>query len=219
MFRNLAYCPLDLPLVEVDYDVLNVLIDNYNTGHHDGIWDALPLAGRVSNQESFKSAEEFELAWERRYDATGKVLFNTSVYEILKPIFDQFERIPVNVTHAQILRANKSVPKHHDMKHKGGMFIDDRPDITYEPNGFKIMLSHINEKSFYVSETFDSKEKYITFPENTNTFVINEKTYPHGSDYIEDKCIVSIFGKVDKVKMNELIESSITKFKGHIIEF
>lgn len=215
----LAFCPLDLPKVIVDEDLVNHLIDYYNPGHHDGIWETLPLLGRVSSQEDFSNAPEFEKAWEKRYDNAGNILININVYEKLKPIFDQFERLPLTVTHAQILRATKDIPKHHDMKHKNGEFIDDRPDITYEPNGFKIILNHLTEKSFFISNTFDSEKIYFNYPADTNTFVINEKSFPHGSTYIKNKCIVSIFGLVDKNHMDYLIAKSAEKYKKYVIEF
>jgi len=218
-YNRIAYVPIDLPFVKVDLDLVNLVIDNLSPGHHDGIWDTLPLLGRVPNQRAFKDSAEFEVAWEKRYDKDGEVLLNESVYDILKPIFDQFEKLPLYVTHAQILRATRDVPKHHDMKHVKGKFINDRPDITYDPNGFKIMLSHVDTESFFVSETFDSDKVYIKLPSSTNTFAINEKIFPHGSDYIKDKCVVSIFGLVKENEMDSLLERSENKFKEYVIRF
>lgn len=213
----IAYCPLNLPKVVVNEDLVNLLVDNYNPGHHDGIWDTLPLLGRVDNQDDFSNAEKFEKAWEKRYDSQGQISTNDLVYDQLKPIFDQFERLPMKVTHAQILRANKDVPKHYDMKHKDGKFIIKGTD--YEPNGWKILLNKFHDRSFFVCKTLKSDPVYIDVPDSTNTFVINEKDYPHGSKFIADKCMVSIFGIVDKVEADNLIIDSSVRYGEYAISF
>jgi len=213
----LAYCPLDLPKVIVSEDLVNLLVDNYNPGHHDNIWDTLPLLGRVDSQDDFSNAEKFEKAWEKRYDPQGQILTNNLVYGQLKPIFNQFERLPMKVTHAQILRAKKDVPKHYDMKHKDGKFIVKGSD--YEPNGWKILLNKFYDKSFFVCKSMDSDPKYINVPDSTNTFVINEKEYPHGSMFVADKCMVSIFGIVDKVAADDLIMNSSVLYNDYVISF
>lgn len=219
MFRDLAYCPLDLPKVVIDDSLINLLVDHYNPGHHDGIWDTLPLLGRVKEQKDFFNSKKFEEAWERRYDHHGEILINQAVYDNLRPLFEQFKKLPIEVTHAQILRANKDVPKHHDMKHRGGLFLDDFPSVKYEPNGWKIILNETDKKSFFVSKNWHSDNTFISLPKDTNTFVINEKKYPHGSSYVQDKCVVSIFGIVKEKESNELISKSLKKYKDYAISF
>ena len=218
-YSNLAYCPLDVGRVEVDEELVNLLIDKYNPGHHDGIWETLPLVGRVTSQKDFRDNLAFERAWERRYDTNGLVSVNELVYKLLMPIYDHFNKLPITVTHAQILRAVRDVPRHHDMKHSDGKFIDDYPDISYEPNGFKILLNNTHIDSFFICRSFDSDPVYIKLPRETNTFVINEKRYPHGAKFLENKCVVSIFGIVDEDKANDLIERSLNKYKCYIIKF
>lgn len=215
----LAYCPLDLPRVSVNENLINDLIDRYDPGHHDGIWSTLPLLGRVNSQNDFFNAAEFEKAWERRYQANGEVFLNEKFYDLLLPIFKQFEHLPLKVTHAQILRANKNVPKHYDMKHKNKQFIDDYPEINYEPNGFKILLNKTAEPSFFVCKDFNSEPVYTSLPAESNTFVINEKTFPHGSTFIKNKCIVSIFGLVNIDEADSLINRSLEKYKKYSISF
>ena len=213
----LAYCPLDLPKLEVDEDLVRLFVDEYNPGHHDGIWRTLPLVGRVEKQEDFLNAVKFEEAWERRYDYEGNVFYNELARQALQPIFDHLQLLPMLVTHAQILNATRNVPKHHDMKHKKGAFINNLPRDSYEPGGWKIQLNKTNEQSFFVCKDWESDPNYIQMPKDTNTFVINEKSFPHGSDYVEDKCIVSIFGIVRKNEADALIKRSEEKYKNYAI--
>ena len=107
----------------------------------------------------------------------------------------------------------------YSQKSKQTKFINDLNADMYEPNGWKIILNNTSEKFFYMSKTWDSKIDYIQLPKDTNTFVINEQTYPHGSTFVKDKCVISIFGLVDKDKANKLIDESKKKYSNYIIEY
>ena len=82
-----------------------------------------------------------------------------------------------------------------------------------------MILNKENTKSFFVKKEWESEPFYISMPEDTNTFVINEQTYPHGSTFVTDKCVVSIFGLVDEKKANKLIEKSMEKYSTNSIIF
>ncbi len=215
----IAYCPLDLPKLLINEQKVNDLIENYNPGHHDKLWETLPLLGRVEKQDDFFDAAKFEIAWEKRYEKTGNVLINQKIAKEIPELFTHLKKLPMKVTHAQILRAIKNIPKHFDMKHKNKLFIDDFPEINYEPNGFKILLNKFDHESFYICKSWDSPPTFIHLPNDTNTFCINEKTFPHGSKFVEGKCIVSIFGLVDKEKAEKLISDSLKKYKDFVVNF
>lgn len=223
-YKKIAYLPIDLPKLIVQEDVILNLLDRYDTGHHDGLWKCLPLIGRVVSQENFLNAREFEKAWERRYLPSGEILYNYYVYKELKSLFDHLKLLPLTITHAQILNQTADVGKHYDLKHDetGKKYFDDYPGINdgLEPAGYKVLLNNFDKKSFYVSEAFGKPNHYIQLPEDTNTFVINEKTYPHGATMtITPKYIVSIFGLIDKEKHFHLINKSIVKYSHYAITF
>lgn len=223
--NNVAFCPIDLPFVSVDESVVSDLIDAHNTGHHDGLWKALPLLGRVRSQAEFSNAAAFEMAWERRYDLDGEVLFNQEILVPLKPILDQIARLPMIATHAQILSQISDVGKHFDLKNdqgRPGTYVDDHPGLNddNEPGSYKIMLNCLDEKSFYVSCGFGQPNVYVSYPPESNTFVINEKQFPHGATMpSKPKFIVSIFGLIDTAQHKHLLTQSIAKWSNHVIQF
>lgn len=213
----IAYCPLDLPAIEVDEDLLELIVDHYDTGHHDKLWKAFPLIGKC---DVFDNAEKFEKAWEKRYTSDGKIKINPIAEKHFPELIQHLLNLPMTVTHAQILSQVKDIPKHFDMKHKDGKFIDDHPEnLINEPAGIKILLNCRNEKSFYICKSFDSDPIFIELPEDTNTFAINEKTFPHGAKMLNKrKFIVSVFGFFTDEK-NKLIERSLKKYSSHAIVF
>jgi hypothetical protein len=223
--KNIAYCPIDLPLVSIDENLLNCLVTAYNTDHHDNLWKALPLMGRVNNQEDFFDAVKFEEAWERRYEPNGTVLINKTVFKPLKKIFDHIETLPLIATHCQILSQISDVGKHFDLKNQNGKlgtYIDDYPGLNdnNEPCSYKIMLNCLNENSFYVAKDFGCPNIFIKYPPDTNTFVINEKKYPHGAiKPSKSKFIVSIFGLIKSKDHRELVNKSINKYQDYVISF
>jgi len=222
ILSNIAYCPLDIPKINIDEKLLTLLVDKHNTGHHDNLWKCLPLMGRVNSQSDFQNSQAFEKAWEIRYDEQGVVLNNELVYDQLKSLFDHISSLPLIVTHAQILSQIADVGKHYDMKHEAKVFKDDYPEVNkfHEPAGYKILLNNFNVDSFYVAEKFGAKEMYIKLPEDTNTFVINEKTYPHGATKPPTpKFVVSIFGLIKTIEHKELVKQSYKKYSNFAITF
>lgn len=221
IYSKIAFSPLNIPKIIINEEVLNFLVDKFNTGHHDKIWKAVPLCGRVEKQSDFLIAEKIEEAWEKRYQSEGTVCINEEIYDYITPLYEHLKKLPLTITHAQILNQYRDVPRHYDMKHKNKNFIDDYPNVKKEPNGFKILLNCFDIKSFYVCETFKSDPIFIKLPEDSNTFVINEKTFPHGAikPFQRSKYVVSIFGLVHDNVYTNLLNESIKKYKDYVISF
>lgn len=225
-FSKIAYCPVDIEKLCVDITVVEKLMSDYDTGHHDGLWRALPICGIVDSQDDFHNAEAFERAWERRYDTDGEVSYSQVITNALPQVIEHFHKLPLTITHAQILSQIADVGKHYDLKNDNGQpgsYIDDSPGLNdhNEPCSYKILLNHWNTLSFYVAEGFGKSNHYIRLPESTNTFVINEKTYPHGAKMPDTpKYIISIFGRIiDSSRHLALIEKSAIKFSDYVISF
>lgn len=219
-YSKIAFSPLDIDKIIIKEQTLDFLVTKFNTGHHDKIWNTIPICGRLEKQSDFLSAEKIEQAWGKRYESTGNVIYNEQVYDYLSPLYQHLQKLPLKITHCQILSQYKDVPRHYDMKHKNKNFIDDYPAIIKEPNGFKILLNCFDSKSFYVCKDFTSEPIFIKLPSDSNTFVINEKTFPHGSiNPSRAKYVVSIFGLVHDTQYKSLLNKSLKKYKDYVISF
>tara|TARA_B100000085_G_scaffold99401_1_gene90457 strand:- start:4142 stop:4729 length:588 start_codon:yes stop_codon:yes gene_type:complete len=194
--RNIAYIPLDIP----KHNLQNA-VDKYNFWPHHlypDAWDCLPVCGKTKKW----SQSEFYKAYERRYES-GEVKWNVPE---LKPILEYY---PGEVTHAQVLNQKASIVAHKDTP-----ILRKQP----EPNGFKILLNNVLEKSFYVK--VKGKRMHIKLPETTNCFAINEHDILHGATMPKNKkYIVSCFGIIDETKHKNLITRSIKKYGDYAIYF
>lgn len=220
--KTLAFCPIDLPKLEIDCSLVESLISKFGTDHHEGLWRCLPLMGIVDSQNDFLSALKFEQAWDRRYNSHGKVEINSKLKNPLKSLYQQLSLLPMRPTHCQILNQVKEVGKHFDLKHVENKFIDDCPGLNdeLEPANYKILLNQTNKESFFVSRKFGDKNQFVRLPDSTNTFVVNEKRYPHGAKLLhEPKYIVSIFGILDPKRHLNLVNHSLQKFNNFAISF
>lgn len=223
--NRIAYVPIDIPKLLIDPAIIGTLVDRHNVGHHDGLWKALPILGRVDSQIDFTSASKFESAWEKRYNEHGEVLINDLIKHNLADLIDHIYKLPMTPTHAQILSQITDVGKHYDLKNqngKVGTYYDDTGGINSknEPAGYKILLNHYNIKSFYVSKNFGESNYYISLPPDTNTFAINECDYPHGATMPDSpKFIVSIFGLINTQQHLKLINQSLVKYHDYAIIF
>ena len=194
--KNIAYIPLDIPKFG-----LESIVEKYNFYPHHlypNAWDCLPVCGKTTdwNQSAFYKA------YEDRYNS-GEVYWNVPE---MKPILEYY---PGEVTHAQVLNQKASIVAHKDTP-----ILRKQP----EPNGFKILLNNILEKSFYVK--INGTRIHIELPNTTNCFAINEHDILHGATMPQqEKYIVSCFGIIDEAKHKELISRSVEKYGEYAIYF
>lgn len=221
-YKKIAYLPVDIPRLIVDEAKIKELMESNNTYHRTGWWKSLPLIAKVQDQDDFFNQTKIDQAWHHRYNSIGTILYNKRIFNDLKPLFDHLLKLPLIITHSQILNQIYEVDKHFDMRHNKKFFWDDFPGVNdeLEPATYKVLLNNFNAKSFYVSKGFYESNNYIVLPEDTSTFLINEKRFPHGATLTENsKYIVTMFGLINKDDHLKLIDQSIKKYKEYVISF
>ena len=219
-YHDVGALPIDLPRIDINEALLDQLMDQHDTGHHDALWKAMPL---VADTKDFGSAELVESGWEKRYSADCAPKINQAVYHQFKPLFNLLELLPMRVTHAQILCQTAYVGRHFDLKNDGNQnFFDDAEGLydDIEPVSYKILLNCRDENSFFVCGGFQSEKKFVRLPADTSTFVINEKRYPHGAIMTtRPKYIVSVFGQIDRDEHIDLLDRSMMKYSNQSVCF
>ena len=226
---NLAYIPLDLPKINIPYKMLRDLFKDQGLLHYpySSLWNAITLTGSIKN---FHDPLECDKAWNNRYKPQKKsIQINPYIPpEISEALLEQIELFPYKVcSFSQILSQRKDIPPHKDglyenkncvrssRKEKPSNF-GDQP----EPAGLKIMLSHTSRKCFYVCKSLTSNRIFVKFPNGSNTFSCNERTFFHGSKKPKrPKFVLSTFGLIDKNKHQKLIERSVRKYYEQAIWF
>jgi len=225
---NLAYTPLDIDAIPLNYHELDDLMSKYSLPHHPypHIWDAFAVCGRIT---AFDDATDCDKAWNDRYILDGDVQWNPHLtFDLQEKCKSMLDALPyLKYTFAQILSQKIDVAPHQD-----GLYDPTAPvrAAVYggadgfngepEPAGLKVMLSHKNIRSFYLSERAGSKRNFIKIPDDTNSFACNERKYYHGAKHPgEKKYILSTFGIIDRTRHTELIERSVRKYNEYTIWF
>ena len=200
---NIAYLPLDIPKIKFDLDMIE---QQPFQPHHvwpDG-WRCLPILGKTDKWDQ----ESFYEAWTGRFEP-GEVKTNPNVSKFLvDQIMSLVNQFPIEPNHVQILNQNDYITPHKDA-----------PEITTvattqkEPAGFKIILNDDLEKSFFVQREENGRRLFVSLPNDTNCFTINEHEVFHGSKPPKKpKYVVSCFGIIDDEKHDVLISKSMDKY-------
>lgn len=202
-FDSIAFLPLDIPRKEFDLD----LVESHEFEDHDlwpTTWRCLPILGKTQKFDQ----QHFHQAWVNRKQP-GEVHVNPAVDKrLVDGIQELLSYMPFECTSAQILNQQDYVIAHKDV-------LDYSVDLPkqLEPNGFKILLNPVLERSFFVSQQETSKRMFANMPSTTNCFAINENDYYHGSKKpAHNKYIVSCFGDIDAHKHQDIIQRSLEKY-------
>lgn len=219
---KIAYVPLDIPEIEVPENKLWKEFNEYqHKNYHWEYWKSLVVKGSV---EDWNDSYSNEVGFQSRFDKTKIPVWNPNlsieISDYFKRVIDQlpFTECKFAEVHGQ----QTAVPPHQDLE--SSLHVYDTEENKHkepEPAGIKVMLTHKSIKSFFVIDKKpNSKRQFITFPAETNSFAINERTFFHGAKYLgEPKLILTTFGFIDEERHKELIERSIKKFNNHIIGF
>tara|TARA_R110000796_G_scaffold814_6_gene3134 strand:+ start:3901 stop:4602 length:702 start_codon:yes stop_codon:yes gene_type:complete len=225
-FGNVAYTPLDIPRMDIDFTDLHRLMETHGKQHqpYPELWQAYAVCGRM---DDFDDGWDCDNCWNDRYNTDPNIKWNPHTPEHMNDIFKKMlAALPYKLcTFAQILSQKMHIPPHQDglydvSKSVRGAVYDGAVDFNgeTEPAGLKIILSHRDKNSFYILPSPGGKRQHITLPEDTNHFTINERKFWHGARYLgEPKYILSTFGIIDTEKQQELVSRSLQKYDDYSI--
>lgn len=132
----------------------------------------------------------------------------------------------------RIARASQAIPPHIDGNavnptHKHHLAITQEAldhILENEPVGYRFVVAGAKDK-LYMCKEYDytkdmswQEKTYCTVPEDTDCFLINNQTQPHGVDEDSDDRLVGfILGKVNPEKHKALLEQSVNKYKDFVV--
>lgn len=220
--ENVAYVPLDIPQINVPEEMLwKEFYELQHNNYHWDYWKSLVVKGYVKDwSDSYSN----EVGFRARFDSSKTPLWNPNLSPTLLEYFQKvLSALPFSdCKFAEVHGQQAMVPPHQDIESALNCYdVDADENAEPEPAGLKVMLTHKNRKSFFVLDNKPkSIRKYISFPEETNSFAINERKFLHGAKYLgEAKLILTTFGFINKEKHKEMIERSIKKFNDYVIRF
>jgi hypothetical protein len=131
----------------------------------------------------------------------------------------------------RIARAKHAIPPHIDGNavnptHKHHLAITQEAldqILENEPVGYRFIIKGSRDK-LYMCDEYDytrdmtwQEKRYCTVPEDTDCFLINNQTQPHGVDEDEeDRLVGFILGKVNPERHKELLDRSVEKYKDYV---
>ena len=99
--------------------------------------------------------------------------------------------------------------------------------LANEPIGYRFIVSGSRDTLYmcneydYSKDMSNQKKVYCTIPDDTDAFLINNCTQPHGVDVKEgvddDRIVGFVLGKVNVKQHQELIEKSKNKYSKQVI--
>ena len=213
--KDLAYVPLDLPRIDIDYDEISEFFEEHKHNQYpfEETWEGIYLIGDVKDwDDPVSTRESFLIKYE-----TDNARWNPKIPEHLLILFKQIiEQLPFSYcTSVTLLSQKTMIPPHIDDEYTGDL------GTQPEPAGLKVMLSHHDTKSFFVMENREAKRQFIVLPEDTNSFAVSDRRFPHGAKKPRDKkkFILSCFGHIDIAKHEELVKRSVEKYEEYVIRF
>lgn len=154
-------------------------------------------------------------------------------------IYQTLLKFPIQFTHIEILRNNNNIFAHVDDWEVGDTFVDPlwgpfwsrteeekskAIDGDIPLGQYKIYLYENEEdrtKSFYMQPDLISEHTFVYGPKKFFACAINRLDYPHGAFKLPTgsgrKIIISMHGRIDRVRHQELLTKSYEKFKDNAL--
>ena len=196
------YTPIDLPEMEVDRQ-------EFITWHE---------ANRKRNANNIgHSTKDFIAPWLVSFAYKKESGWNDSLLKVipnLKNIVENY--LPfTDITYINFLEQKIPCQLHQD--------VGSRPDKEDEPGSYKAFMVY-DKPLMYFQEKRDVEDKiYINHPNHlTKWFAINNYDALHAADLPKSpdrKIIMTILGKLNKEKHQEILKRSLEKYKDYTISF
>ncbi|NBO29866.1 MAG: hypothetical protein EBV10_11675 [Synechococcaceae bacterium WB6_1A_059] len=227
-FKKILYCPLDIPKYEQEISIENL------PHLYDHVADEEILRTRKLTRREF-----FIL------NTWNTIFFKLPTYSVDPSIVKDFTTVQNQGTFEWTVKAQLFFPgliqwienylPFTEIKYCLGIvkagIVGPHIDI-YLPNEFeyytrvepcfyKAVISGGpgDDNSLFVMSNVTQDKKYLTYPSETNSFVIGGTTCYHGNDnpVPENKMILYMMGIFDEQRHFELIERSYHKYQDHVI--
>jgi len=129
---------------------------------------------------------------------------NINCPELFNSLFDNIQKLPIDVHVVRVLQSLMLVSAHHDH--------------TNDSNSLRSMLHDDNPKQTWYYEHNNTKE-YLRLPEDTNTWWYNDSKTKHGTDYINGykKQLILYRGITKENEMQSLLEKSMQQYSEYVI--
>ena len=213
----MIFTPLDIPLIPSKESILK----NFVAEDTFAWWKEETLLGVKDLSKPFGEPKQWTESAKEKYPELIKWIDEYFPFEY--KFYVRLARSTGNV--APHVDGNYTKAPHpHHMTITQEMFDHQRAN---EPIGYRFVVSGSRDTLYmcneydYSKDMSNQKKVYCTIPNDTDAFLINNCTQPHGVDVKEgvddDRIVGFVLGKVNVKQHQELIEKSKNKYSKQVI--
>lgn len=225
-------------MFKFDPVILNEMLLNYDTciQPSDGstyVWKRREVILMTDGDTEFDFCNPSKLAssWYNRYVTPTRTininpLFSENVVlEVTRFVEWINLNFPIHITHLTLEQSTGEVPVHNDLPTDQVKFCYNK---GLEPANIKVLLNPDQYDDTLFFRRFATKGideiKWLTknnLPISTNAYGWSEKFHPHGAIFNQgtNRCIVNVFGILDKREYRRLIDLSLAEYRNYAITF
>lgn len=129
---------------------------------------------------------------------------NVNCPELFPSLFDNIDKLPLDIYYVRILQSFFRVDPHHDSL---------RTECHAHSIRTLLIDTNIKPNWYYI---LPNKEKvYLQLPEETNTWYYNDTVIKHGTDFTPGKYkqLIVYGGKIKEQKLFEMLNDGIARYK------
>jgi len=134
---------------------------------------------------------------------------NVNCPELFSSLFDNLDKLPIDLYVVRVLQSIAPVPAHRDFSHDSGN------------HAIRSILYDNNVKQTWWYENDRNDKAYLRMPDDTNTWWYDDTKVKHGTDFVfgHNKQLIMYRGSPKESEMKILIESSIKQYSDYVIYF
>jgi hypothetical protein len=131
---------------------------------------------------------------------------NVNCPELFPSLFDNLDKLPIEVHVVRVLQSFNRVPAHQDFASRTGY------------NSIRSLLTDNNPTQTWWYEDSNTNKHYLKLPEDTNTWWYDDAKVKHGTDfYIGYKKQLVMYQGLIKDSLESVLENSIQKYSDYVI--
>ena len=139
-------------------------------------------------------------------DITSYTCKNVNCPELFPSLFDNIDKLPIEVHVVRVLQSLGGVPAHHDYAKETGY------------NSIRTLLTDNNPKQTWWYEDNNTNKHYLKLPEDTNTWWYDDAKVKHGTDFnAQYKKQLIMYQGLIKDSLGSVLEDSIQKYSDYVI--
>lgn len=152
----------------------------------------------------------FDIYVKDGYDATDIIKYkceNVNCPDLFNSLFDNLDKLPLDVHVVRVLQSMFSVPAHRDFASESS------------GHSFRSILYDDNPKQTWYYQNDEGTRQYLKMPDDTNTWWYDDNKVKHGTEYVlgHQKQLIMYRGVAKENQMKTLLDDSMKQYSEYVM--